>query len=403
MATNAIVESVLSDDGDAILAAAAALRPVIRGYQEEIERERRIPPALMEQLRAAGLYRMMVPRELGGAQLDLLTCFHAIELAAEGDGSVGWNIATSSAGALTALSLPDTGVREIFANGPDVPFAGTLSGAGGRGIAVDGGYVVTGRWSFGSGCQASAWMNCGFEIFDGPEPRRNPDGTPARARGFFKATECTITDTWHVTGLRGTGSHDWAVNEVFMPSERTAPHPGRITNRWSRWPGTLYQMPATMFIGPHFSPVATGIARAAIDALADLAGSKTPYSQAGLLREQVQVQEWVGRAEVLLGSARAYRAAVVSEMWKVVAAGHPVTVEQMARLRMAGSYAADCAMQATDLMYRAGGTTSIKWGQRLERCWRDVHVVGQNLALLPEYYVLGGKALLGLPPGPKLS
>src|SRR5262245_31648527 len=123
MATNAMVESVSSDEGDAILAAAAALRPVIRGYQEEIERERRIPPALMELLRAAGLYRMVVPRELGGAQLDLSTCFRAIELASEGDGSVGWNIAASSAHALVALSLPDAGVREIFADGPDVPLA----------------------------------------------------------------------------------------------------------------------------------------------------------------------------------------------------------------------------------------------------------------------------------------
>jgi alkylation response protein AidB-like acyl-CoA dehydrogenase len=188
-----------------------------------------------------------------------------------------------------------------------------------------------------------------------------------------------------------------------VPSERTSPHPGSNTNLWSRWPGTLYQMPASMFIGPHFGPVATGIARAGIDALVEIAGSKSPYTQAGLLRDQVQVQEWVGRAEVLLGSARAYREAVVSEMWSTVAAGHPVTVEQTARSRMAGSYAADCAMQATDLMYRAGGTTSIEWGQRLERCWRDMHVVGQNFALLPEFYVLGGKALLGLPPGPKLS
>jgi alkylation response protein AidB-like acyl-CoA dehydrogenase len=403
MATNALAESVSSDDGDALLAAAAALRPVIRGYQDEIERERRIPPALTEQLRAAGLYRMLVPKELGGAQLDLLTAFQAIELISEGDGSVGWNVATSSAQALTALSLPDAGVREIYANGPDVPLAGTLGRAGGRGVAVDGGYVVTGRWSFGSGCQASTWMTGSFEIIDGLEPRRRPDGSPDLARGVFKATECTIVDTWQVTGLRGTGSHDWAVHEVFVPSERTAPHPGSVTNRWSRWPGTLYQMPASMFIGPHFGPVATGIARAAIDALSEIAGSKTPYTQPGLLRDQVQVQEWVGRAEVLVGSARTYREAVVTEMWRTVAAGQPVTVEQMARSRMAGSYAADCAMQATDLMYRAGGTTSIEWGQRLERCWRDVHVVGQNFALLPEFYVLGGKALLGLPPGPKLS
>src|SRR6185503_12170959 len=159
----------------------------------------------------------------------------------------------------------------------------------------------------------------------------------------------------------------------------------------------------SVFIGPHFSPVATGIARAAIDALVALAGSKTPHTQSALLREQVQVQEWVGRADVLLGSAQAYRATVSSDVWQSVAAGRPVTPEQFARCRLAASHAADCAMQATDLMYRAGGTTSIKWGQQLERCWRDVHVVGQNISLLPEFYVLGGRALLGLAPGPKMS
>jgi alkylation response protein AidB-like acyl-CoA dehydrogenase len=242
-----------------------------------------------------------------------------------------------------------------------------------------------------------------FEIFDGEELRRHADGTPVRARGLFKAGECVIIDTWHVTGLRGTGSHDWSVTDIFVPEERTALHPGRIVNQWSRWPGTLYQLPGSLFIGPHFSPVATGIARAAIDALAEFAGSKTPYTQTGLLRDQVQIQEWVGRAEVLLGSAQAYRVTVNREMWQTVEAGQPVGPEQMARCRMAGSYSADCALQATDLMYRAGGTTSIKSGQRLERCWRDVHVVGQNFSLLPEFYVLGGKALLGLAPGPKLS
>jgi indole-3-acetate monooxygenase len=403
MATRTVAESIPSDESDAILDAAAALRPIIRGYQEEIERERRIPPALTLQLRAAGLYRMVVPREFGGAELDLLAFQRAIELISEGDGSVGWNLATSSAGGLTALSLPDAGLREIFADGPDVPLAGTLSPTGGRGMAVDGGYVVTGQWGFGSGCQASQWMIGSFEIFDGEELRRHADGTPVRARGLFKAGECVIIDTWHVTGLRGTGSHDWSVTDVFVPEERTALHPGRIVNQWSRWPGTLYQLPGSLFIGPHFSPVATGIARAAIDALAEFAGSKTPYTQTGLLRDQVQIQEWVGRAEVLLGSAQAYRVTVNREMWQTVEAGQPVGPEQMARCRMAGSYSADCALQATDLMYRAGGTTSIKSGQRLERCWRDVHVVGQNFSLLPEFYVLGGKALLGLAPGPKLS
>ena len=368
MATSATMELIPSSEGHVILDAAAALRPMIRDCQDETERGRRVPSALTEQLRAAGLYRLLVPRAFGGAEVDLLTYQRAIELVSEGDGSVGWNLATSNAGALTALSLPDAGLQEIFAQGPDVPFAGTLAPVGGRGQAVDGGYVVSGRWAFGSGCQASEWMIGCFEIFDGAEPRRDAAGSPVRARGVFKAAECAIIDTWQVTGLRGTGSHDWSVSDVFVPSERTAPHPGRITNQWSRWPGTLYQLPGSVFIGPHFSPVATGIARAAIDALVALAGSKTPHTQSALLREQVQVQEWVGRADVLLGSAQAYRATVSSDVWQSVAAGRPVTPEQFARCRLAASHAADCAMQATDLMYRAGGTTSINWGQQLERC-----------------------------------
>lgn len=151
------------------------------------------------------------------------------------------------------------------------------------------------------------------------------------------------------------------------------------------------------------SAVATGIARASIDALTELAGGKIPRGQPGLLREQAQVQEWVGRAEALLGSAHAYRAAVTRDIWETMAAGLPASPEQMARCRLASTHAADAAMQATDLMFRAGGTTSIARRHTLARCWRDVHVVGQNLALLPEYYVLGGRVFLGLDPGPKLS
>src|SRR5215217_1654045 len=141
----------VSPENGALLEAAATLRPVIRGYQEEIERERRIPPPLVARLRAAGLYRLFVPRELGGAQVDLLTFFRIVELAAEGDGSVGWNLATNAIAGSAALSLPDDGIRELFGGGPDVIFGGTIGTRGGRAVPVDGGLVVSGRWPFGSG------------------------------------------------------------------------------------------------------------------------------------------------------------------------------------------------------------------------------------------------------------
>jgi alkylation response protein AidB-like acyl-CoA dehydrogenase len=392
-------EARASPECRALLDAAAALRVTIRGYQAEIERERRLPAPLVAQLRAAGLYRLLVPRELGGAQVDLLTFFRAIELAAEGDGSVAWNLGTNAIAGSAALSLPDEGVREIFGGGPDVIFAGTIAPMGGTAVPVDGGYLCTGRWRFGSGCQEADWMVGSCQVVEGDRPRRNPDGTPEVRRIVLPATDGTILDTWDVTGLRGTGSHDWTVANLFVPEHRTQ----RFTTRWTRWPGTLYALPLHAFQGPHFSPVATGIARAGLDALAELAGSKNPRQSPGLLREEVQVQEWMGRAEAVLGAAQAYRAAVTADVWATVAAGRPATPEQQARCRLAASHAVDSAVQAMDLAYRAGGSTAIERTHPLARCWRDVHAVAQNVVVGPEYYMLAGRVFLGLDAGPKLA
>jgi indole-3-acetate monooxygenase len=397
-----------TEERAALLKAAGDLRSVIRGYQEEIEQKQRIPTVLVEQLRTAGLYRMVVPRALGGLQVDLLTFFRAVELVSEGDGSVGWNLANHAIATFMALSLPDEGITELFGKGPDYMGAGTILPTGGRAVRVDGGYVVTGRWSFGSGCDESEWMVGGFEVVEDDQPLRTADGFPVVMRGFFKASECSIIERWDVTGLRGTGSHDWSVTEVFVPERRTVSLAGGspLANRWSRWGGTLYELPQVAMGGAHHSAVATGIARAGIDALTELAGCKVPRSPqapTSLLRERPQVQEWVGRAEALLEAARAFRTTVTTDIWETVAAGHHPVLEQLARCHLAASYAVDSAMQAVDLMWRAGGTTSIERSHRLARCWRDVHVVGQAITVTPEWYPLAGRAFLGLDPGPRLS
>jgi alkylation response protein AidB-like acyl-CoA dehydrogenase len=387
----------------ALLVTASDLRQVVRDYQEEIERGRRLPAALVERFRAAGLYRMLVPRALGGLEVDLATFLRAVELISEGDGSAGWNVANHAFGVLIALSLPDEGVAELFDNGPDYLGAGTIAGMGGRGRSVDGGYLVTGRWSFGSGCDESAWLGGNFEVIDGDRPLRNPDGSPVHVRGCFRAQECVILDSWDVTGLQGTGSHDWAVTDVFVPEHRALALTGAppVANRWSRWGGTLYTLPTIG--GAHHSAVATGIVRAGIDALTELAGCKVPRTASGLLRERSQVQEWVARAEALLEAARAFRSTATADIWNTVAAGQRPLPTQVARFHLASTYAVECAMEAMDLMWRAGGTTSIQRTHRLARCWRDVHVVGQTITVSPEWYPVAGRALLGLDPGPRLG
>jgi alkylation response protein AidB-like acyl-CoA dehydrogenase len=380
----------------ALLDAARDLQPVVRGFQDEIERERRIPPPLVDQLRAAGLYRMVIPHILGGLQVDVLAFLRAAEVMAEADGSVGWNLGNNAVGQLLALSLPQAGVDEIFGNGPDTIVAGTAVPGGGTAIRVEGGYLVSGRWPFGSGCRESTWMMANFDITE--------DGQAALYRAFFHPAECTIMDTWDMTGMRGTGSHDWLVKDVFVPHHRTVRVAGRLaSNQWHHWPGTLYQLPIHAIVGPHHSVAATGVARAGLNALNDLVGAKVPRGRTGLLREQAAVQDTVARAEAKLSAAQTYRAAVIGQVWATVDAGQPPTLEQSARCRLAATYAVDSARDALDLVYRAGGTTSSQRTHQLARCWRDLHVVAQAASIAPEWYALTGRALLGLDPGPRLA
>jgi indole-3-acetate monooxygenase len=398
------LHSAAPGDATDVLGAVAALQPVIRDFQDETERGVRIPPALVDRLRAPGLYRMAVPRALGGLQLDLLTLLRVVELAAEADGSVGWNLVNNATNQLVALSLPDAGILDIFADRPDPIVAGTVVPGGGRARTVSGGFVVSGRWRFGSGCQEAQWCVSNFSVWDGDEPRRHADGTPLLWRSFFPRADCSIHDTWNVTGMRGTGSHDWSVDEVFVPERRAVLIPPMpFTNQWQRWSGTLYALPVQAVLGPHHSVVATGIARAAIDALRALAVTKVPRGRARRLREDPQVQEAVARAEALLGAGQAFRGQLTAELWDTVAAGRPTTIEQRARCRLASVYAVDCARQAMDLVFRAGGSTSNEHGQRLERCWRDLNVVAQAATLMPEWYPVTGRVLLGLPPDPRLG
>ena len=384
--------------------AAAALRSAIRGYHEEIEREQRLPKALVEQFHAAGFYSLVIPRELGGLQADPLTYLRVVEVLAEASGSVGWNLANNSIGQLVTLGLPDEGVHEIYADRADTVIAGTAVQGGGKAVPVEGGYRVTGRWPFGSGCQESSWMLGSFQILDGDQLRKSPDGTSSYWRGVFSRSEAQVVEgSWDVSGLRGTGSFDWTVEDVFLPERRTMVHAGiPLDNQWSRWPGMPYALPTQAWVGPHHSAVITGIARAGIDALIELAGEKTPRGRTTRLCENPQVQDAIGRADAILNAGRFYRTAMIAELWNTLAAGKETTREQRARCRLAAVYATDSARQAMDLMYRHGGSTSFERESRLAECWRDLHVVAQAVTLAPEWYPIGGRVYLGMDPGPRL-
>jgi alkylation response protein AidB-like acyl-CoA dehydrogenase len=326
---------------------------------------------------------------------------------AQGVGSVGWNIANCGIGQLITLGMPDEGVAEIYGGNPSAVLAGTAVAGGGTAVRVPGGYRVTGHWSFGSGANEASWMTGSFQILDdNGEPLRDPACKAMHWRGTFRRAETEIVPgSWDTSGMRGTGSFDWTVKDVFLPERRCMIHAGiPLDNQWSRWPGLTYALPSFAWVGPHHSSVITGIARAGIEALIDLAGGKTPRGRGpGLLCDNPQVQDAIGRADTVLNAARAYRSSMIAEVWETIAAGAESTLEQRARLRMASANAADSARYAMDLVFRYGGSTSFKRQSRIAECWRDAQVVGQTANVAPEWYPLGGRVLMDMDAGPRLK
>ncbi|HEY0726244.1 MAG TPA: hypothetical protein VGD41_20150, partial [Pyrinomonadaceae bacterium] len=260
----------------------------------------------------------------------------------------------------------------------------------GNAVAVDGGYRVTGRWPLGSGCQHSAWIVGGCRVLDGAEPRLGSDGMPITRLLFFPSEECEILDTWHSIGLRGTGSHDYTVTDVFVPAARSLSFREPPVEA-----GPLYALPTIALFGAVLAAVPLGIARHAIDILLELAGTKIASRSRQSLREDVTMQADLGRAEALLRSGRAFLYEVLDEAWQVVNTGETLSIAQRAMLWLASTHAATAAKQATELMFSAGGSASPYASGGLERCVRDVHAACQHLTLAPPNYQMAGQALLG--------
>ena len=370
---------------------AQALAPVVEKWRDTGEQERHAPRPLFEALRSAGVFRLSVAKSAGGAEADEETILRVIEALSRQDGAVGWNVMIASNAAVAATYLPAATLEEVYRGGPDTVIAGALLPKG-EAIPVAGGFRLSGQWAFASGCHQAEWMaGASFVMTDG-RPRLRPDGRPDIRVFFMRVGACDIMDTWRTGGLRGTGSHDWRVSDVFVPEAQSFP----LLLDGPTEPGALYIKDFAAFAGPRVAVVALGIARDAIDAFMDLATAKTPVLGASSLATQHTTHERVGRAEALLRSGRALLYETVRELPYSPTWCGELNDEQRAGVRLASTHAAQSAAEAVDLMFNAGGTTSIYESNRLERCFRDVHVVTQHVAVATSNIEMVGQYLLGL-------
>ena len=379
-------------DTAGVLEAVRALVPSIRAGRDAIERERRLPADLVRAMVDAGLFRLYVPRALDGLEVDPATCMRAVETVAAADGAAGWNLMIGTTYGVFAAFLPEDAARAIYAD-PAAVVAGALMPTG-RAVAEDGGYRLGGRWSFASGIAHATWRLAGCTVYDGDAPRAGLSGEPERRLAFFPAAAGEVLDTWHVGGLRGTGSQDYTAADLFVPEAYTF-----ATGGTPRQSGPLYRFPVAALLDGPLVCVPLGIARAAIDTLVELAGAKTPSGARSLLRERAVVQAAVARAEALLRSARAFLYDTTAEVWEIVCAGGEASLEQQALLRLARAHAASAAVQAVDLMDEAAGTSALYERSPLERCFRDVHAAAKHVAIAASNFETCGRVLLGLDPG----
>jgi alkylation response protein AidB-like acyl-CoA dehydrogenase len=374
-----------------LLEVARTLAPQIRSYAVEIEAERELPRPLFETLADAGMFHLALPRTLGCPEIDLPTYIQIIEELGKADASTAWVINQGGIFATFAARMPQEVARAIWIETPRSVVSNTPAPTA-QAVVVPGGFRVTGRQGFSTGCRHASWVAPHAQVIEHGRPRLMANGQPETRYLFVPVAEAERLDTWHVRGMRGTGTHHFAVHDVFVPAERSLLAIGAPLIET----GPLYQIPRTLLFASGDAAVALGLARAALTTFAELAGAKSPRAMRGLLREQPLVQSDVGHAEAHVRSGRAFLTEAVGDLWATLSAGDPMSLDQRAALRIAATHSIHLAVQVIDTLYHLAGATSVYKEHPLQRAFQDIHVISQHLQARRTHYEMVGRYWLGL-------
>jgi indole-3-acetate monooxygenase len=353
-------------------------------FAAQAERERRLPEELVAEMADAGVFRMCVPRAAGGLEEHPAVLVETVEALARGDGAAGWCAAINATSGLLAAYIPEDAAREVYASPRAI--AGGVFAPLGRATAVEGGFSVSGRWPFASGCTHCDWLMGGCFVA-GEDP-------PAPRLMLARADEVQIHDTWDSMGLRGTGSHDIEMADVFVPAKRSA---SLVVDRPVAR-GRLYAFPVFGLLSLAIGAVSLGIARGALDDLVALAGLRTPTGSRRTMGERPTVQAEVATAEARLRAARAFLLSAIDDAWAAASEGGQVPAEQRTALRLAATHATTEGAAVTGVAYRLGGGSSVYESRSpLPRRFRDANTATQHMLVAPITNELTGRLLLGLP------
>jgi alkylation response protein AidB-like acyl-CoA dehydrogenase len=370
-----------------------SLTPLLRAEAVDLDIAGAVPATIIDELRDRGVFRLLAPRHLGGTEIDPLTFLEVVEETAYADGSVGWCTLIGGCYSTFAGLLPPRGAREIYGD------AHTISAGAFRpsGVArrAEGGYQVSGRWQFGSGSSHADWFLGGCMITDDPDGVLSPANDTATRLMFFPASAVEVIDTWDATGLRGTASHDYSVRDLFVPEHRTM---------WFSDPPAvdraLYQMPVVGLFAAYVAAVPLGIGRHALEAFRTLAAGKTSGTSPAPLTSKPLAQAHLGRAEAVVTAGRTSLVHAVEHVWDKVQAGQRPTLADHRSLWVAATFAAQSALDATEMLYATAGSSSVYASCPLDRCLRDVRTGVQHVVLQEANFEHFGRELLAPDDGP---
>ncbi len=365
---------------DSLLSKARALRGAIELGAATAETQRRVDAGVIDQLNAAGLFAMNIPTAYGGAQAPAPESLQVLEELAYADSAVGWCSMIYSTTAVLGSFLEEPWGSAVYGSicGSDgqtrSPLTAGAAAPSGKGRVVEGGVVVSGRWAWGSGTHHCDWICGGATVEEGDDIRRFDNGEPKVHVMFFEREQVALQDNWDPSGLRGTGSVDFEVDEQFVPDGRWT-----VLGQSKRQiDEPLYRFPFFGYFAAAVACVPLGIARRAVDDFDDLSRGKVPAATTSTINQSSIVQLEFGQAEAMVQAAHTYLYGAVEGVWEKLMQQQRPSLEDRRQLRLAASSATLLCAQAVDKLYNAAGGTALQGHCSLQKHFRDIHAATQH-------------------------
>lgn len=374
-----------------VLAAARDLAPTIAARAAEVEAARRLPADLARQMAEAGIFRLVIPRALGGIEAPPNEYFDIVRLLAQADGSIGWCAMIGATSGLPAAYLPEAEAAEVY--GDPLTITGGVYAPTAKALREGDSYRLTGKWKWASGSQNCRWLMGGAVVVQDGQPVLGANGAPETRMLFFPAGEATLHDTWYAAGLAGTGSLDVEARDIAVPVARSV---ALSTDKPVRG-GPLYAFPVFGLLALSIGAVGLGLARGALDDVRELSGVRVPMGSRRPMAERATVQAAYAEAEALYRAAAAFFENAVARAYAIARNGGALDTALRAELRLAATHATRTGAKVTQICWDLAGGSAVFRDGALQRRFRDAHVATQHMMIAPATYELTGRALLGLP------